>query len=174
MTDRALWTECCGAQIDPDRRFCQRCGHEAKTHSNQLSAALCRSEAERIRAETAERRLRDISDALAESGIPGGTTIHGGVLILRERAERAEAELRERRAADQWRPIGECPRGRIVLMFGATDVDPDGRVTNWKKATGSLDFTTGVIEWDGERITKPYQHRPTHFMFLPNHEPCDD
>jgi hypothetical protein len=36
-------------------------------------------------------RLREISDTLADAGIPGGTTIHGGVLILRERAEASEA-----------------------------------------------------------------------------------
>jgi hypothetical protein len=41
----------------------------------------------------AKNRLREISDTLADAGIPGGTTIHGGVLILRERAEKAEAAL---------------------------------------------------------------------------------
>lgn len=37
-------------------------------------------------------RLREISETLAGAGVPGGTTIHGSVLILRERAKQAEAE----------------------------------------------------------------------------------
>lgn len=40
----------------------------------------------------AERR-REISDLLADAGVPGGTTLYGGVLMLRERAEKAEASL---------------------------------------------------------------------------------
>lgn len=45
------------------------------------------------RAERAEGRLREISDLLEDAGVPGGTTIYGGVMMLRERAERAESSL---------------------------------------------------------------------------------
>lgn len=41
----------------------------------------------------ANERLREISETLAEAGIPGGTTVHGGVLTLCQRAEAAEAAL---------------------------------------------------------------------------------
>jgi len=45
------------------------------------------------RAERAEGRLREISDLLADAGIPGGTTIYGGVMMLRERAEAASSAV---------------------------------------------------------------------------------
>jgi hypothetical protein len=38
----------------------------------------------------AEDRLREISELMADAGVPGGTTIQGGMLMLRERAEAAE------------------------------------------------------------------------------------
>lgn len=36
--------------------------------------------------------LRDISELLADAGVPGGTPLSQGVIWLRERAERAEAK----------------------------------------------------------------------------------
>lgn len=74
-------------------------------------------------------------------------------------------------AEPPWQPMETCPRGRIVLMFGVTDRHDDGRVANWKKATGSLDFTNGELTWDGSRVDKPYMHRPTHWMYLPPSPP---
>lgn len=72
-------------------------------------------------------RLREISDTLADAGIPGGTTIHGGVLTLRERAEQAEASLvalREERdtlkqqlEAQGWRDIASAPKDGTRIML---------------------------------------------------------
>jgi hypothetical protein len=47
--------------------------------------------AERERADHAERILRETSELLGDAGVPGGTTIAGGVIFLRERAYRAES-----------------------------------------------------------------------------------
>ena len=41
----------------------------------------------------ANERLREVSDLLADAGVRGGTTVYGGVLMLRERAQEAEAKL---------------------------------------------------------------------------------
>jgi len=49
----------------------------------------------------AEDRLREISDTLASEAIPGGTTIHGGVLLLIQRAEQAERRAARLEAANQ-------------------------------------------------------------------------
>lgn len=40
-----------------------------------------------VREGRASATLREISDTLADAGVPEGTTIHGGVLLLRERDE---------------------------------------------------------------------------------------
>lgn len=68
-----------------------------KAEMHRLAASALGTEAAKDlvssqqRAERAEGRLREISDLLADAGVPGGTTIYGGVLMLRERAEKAEA-----------------------------------------------------------------------------------
>jgi hypothetical protein len=68
--------------------------HDSTREHQALSAAqaaLLATEVTRHQAERAEGRLREISALLADAGIPGGTTIYGGVMMLRERAERSEA-----------------------------------------------------------------------------------
>lgn len=56
----------------------------------------------------AHDRLRELSALLADAGIPGGTTLYGGVLILRERAEKAEAALEQatRHDCERWASEG--------------------------------------------------------------------
>jgi hypothetical protein len=66
-----------------------------------------------------------------------------------------------------WQPMETCPRGRIVLMFAVTDTDEHGKVQNWKMATGNYSFDGEYLYWDGDRLDKPYMHRPTHWMPLP-------
>jgi hypothetical protein len=57
----------------------------------RLAAEVYRLTAERERADHAERILRETSELLGDAGVPGGTTIAGGVIFLRERADRAES-----------------------------------------------------------------------------------
>lgn len=45
------------------------------------------------RALRAEAALRDISELMADAGVPGGTPLPAGVIWLRDRAERAEAKV---------------------------------------------------------------------------------
>jgi hypothetical protein len=71
-----------------------------------------------------------------------------------------------------WQPIETAPKMRTVLMFAVTNIGDDGRVNNWKMATGHLtegraarDNETDV-SWDGHQL-KVYDHQPTHWMPLP-------
>lgn len=80
------------------------------------------------------------------------------------------------RPAPTWQPIETCPKMRTVLLFAVTDVGPEGRVRNWKTATGS--FHEGYDDersrergftpwtWDGHQL-KAYEVQPTHWMPLP-------
>ncbi len=75
--------------------------------------------------------------------------------------------------AQMWRDIASVPKGRIVIMFAVTDRHEDGRVANWKMATGSFSTYDNRLEWDGHVVDKPYDHRPTHWMPLPSPPPSE-
>jgi hypothetical protein len=76
----------------------------------------------------------------------------------------------------EWQPIETAPKMRTVLLCAVTDVAEDGRILNWKMATGSWQegycnarsrashFTPW--KWDGFQL-KTYDHQPTHWMPLP-------
>ena len=102
-------------------------------------------------------------------------TIAVAVARVRQEAERAlterdveRAELAEPPIAPGggWRPIETAPKGKIVLLFAVTDHADDGRVVNWKMATGSTPFA-GPVEWtwDGYRL-RFWDVEPTHWMPL--------
>jgi hypothetical protein len=75
--------------------------------------------------------------------------------------------------AQQWQPIATAPKMKVILLFAVTDVDDDGRVRNWKMATGSWhtgwedDQTQTAWFWDGYQVPK-YATKPTHWMPLPD------
>lgn len=72
----------------------------------------------------------------------------------------------------KWHPIETAPKMRTILLFAVTDADEDGRVRNWKMATGF--YHTGYESrdgrspwnWDGRHIAS-YDVKPTHWMELP-------
>lgn len=78
--------------------------------------------------------------------------------------------------APQWRPISEAPEGKVLLMWGPTDVGDDGKIRNWKSATGN--WHRGYTDehsksegytgwwWDGRAI-KSYEPQPTRWQLLP-------
>jgi hypothetical protein len=103
----------------------------------------------------ADTRLHDWS------GLPERTRLK--VQRLYDKWQDAE----DRQRVQGWQPIATAPKGKILLMFAVTDRREDGRVANWKMATGYLSYMTGDLTWDGARIDKPYDHRPTHWMPLP-------
>jgi hypothetical protein len=80
-------------------------------------------------------------------------------ISTRQELRRVLAALRSSPPVEppRWQPIETAPKGRIVLMFGVTDVDKHGTVRNWKKATGNVSFDGDSLTWDGDRIDKPYQ-----------------
>jgi hypothetical protein len=75
-------------------------------------------------------------------------------------------------AQPSWQPIETAPKMKVILLFAVTDVDDDGRVRNWKMATGSWhtgwegDETQTAWFWDGYQVPK-YATKPTHWMPLP-------
>lgn len=66
-----------------------------------------------------------------------------------------------------WRPIESAPEMRTVLLWAATDRGADGKITNWKMATGSYHTGYDAWEWEG-RILQSYDVQPTHWMSLPD------
>lgn len=85
---------------------------------------------------------------------------------------RIKEDVAALRAPQGWQPIESAPKMRTVLMFAVTDIGDDGRVNNWKMATGHL--TEGRagrnnetdVQWDGHQL-KVYDHQPTHWQPLP-------
>ena len=75
-----------------------------------------------------------------------------------------------------WQPIATAPKMRTILLFAVTEQDADGRVTNWKYATGS--WRMGYEDerakaegytpwcWAGNQL-KVYDVQPTHWRPLP-------
>jgi hypothetical protein len=64
----------------------------------------------------------------------------------------------------QWQSIDTAPKGKVVLLWGPTDISDNGTITNWKMETGYW-IRDGWI-WDG-RSLRPYDVKPTHWMPLP-------
>lgn len=97
--DRRINTRCpsCGSATlfvdDHGHLVCSLIGCKEPVVSRAIDALKAAPPADALveaqhRAERAEGRLREISDLLEDAGVPGGTTIYGGVMMLRERAER--------------------------------------------------------------------------------------
>lgn len=76
-----------------------------------------------------------------------------------------------------WQPIATAPKMQTILLFAVTDTAPDGRVLNWKMATGSWhegyederSKARGLTpwQWDGHQL-RVYELHPTHWMPLPD------
>ena len=71
-----------------------------------------------------------------------------------------------------WRPISTAPKMKTILMWAATDIADDGRIRNWKMATGfwhsgyADHIDMSPWEWNGRQLAK-YEVQPTHWMPLP-------
>lgn len=65
-----------------------------------------------------------------------------------------------------WRTIDSAPKMRVVLLWAATARNDDGKIVNWKMATGSYNQSFNAWEWDG-RIVRRWEVSPTHWMPLP-------
>lgn len=72
----------------------------------------------------------------------------------------------------EWQDIKTAPRMKTVLLFAVTDITKNGRVVNWKMATGAYhdgyegDPKYSPWNWDGRQL-KSYDVKPTHWMHLP-------
>lgn len=98
------------------------------------------------------------------------------VMIPAETLQMMEQETKDRiadaRKNREWQPIKTAPMSHTILLFAVTDVDDDGRIRNWKMATGW--WHTGYEDdakvtpwcWDGHQVPK-YGVQPTHWMMLP-------
>jgi biotin carboxylase len=94
----------------------------------RLAAEVYRLTAERERADHAERILRETSELLGDAGVPGGTTIAGGVIFLRERADRAESIVREitDENANDRNALGSCIEVVRIAKEALTPTAPTG------------------------------------------------
>lgn len=118
----------------------------------------------RARAERAEGRLREISDLLEDAGVPGGTTLYGGVLMLRERAERAEAAVVAERAkgeslladAELLAAHGAARSELLAKRLAAATALPDAglveAVREWQAARKPMPLPA-----PGEKLAETYQ-----------------
>lgn len=98
------------------------------------------------------------------------------IRYVRIHARAAEARIRELESLSSWQPIATAPKMRTILLFAVTDIADDGRIMNWRMATGSFQEGWSIErmksegytgwEWDGRQL-KGYDHQPTHWMPLP-------
>ncbi len=68
-------------------------------------------------------------------------------------------------ASPQWRGIESAPKMKTILLFAVTD-NMDGKVKNWKMATGWFSDGMQVWNWDGHYVTG-FDPKPTHWQPLP-------
>lgn len=114
-----------------------------------VAAAIWRIQYEAsLTLDEAATALRDECDSIAD---PKVTNAEFGRLI-----DAARALL-----GSEWKPIDSAPKGKIILLWAVTSVNPP----NWKMATG-YQANNGDWQWDGEWL-KPYQVKPTHWQSLP-------
>lgn len=74
---------------------------------------------------------------------------------------------------NEWQPIETAPKMKTILLFANTCVDGDGKVINWKMATGAWhsgwekDDKHSPWNWGGHQLYR-YEIHPTHWMPLPH------
>jgi hypothetical protein len=83
-----------------------------------------------------------------------------------DRCEQCGAEF------SRWKPIETAPKMKTIILFANTLFDEDGRVLNWKMATGCWhsgyenDDKHTPWTWGGHQLAK-YDIQPTHWQSLP-------